>query len=348
MTVSQINGVAVRGLLSVVPSCVIDNLAVEPGVSAMRTRLVRNVGIRYLRRCQPDQTFCDISEQAARVVLKGLGWDTIDVLIVVTQSPDYLVPGNAVQLQHRLGLPRALIAFDINLGCSGFPIGLFTAASMLKNGGLQRALVLVGDQAKSYCKEDEGREILFSDAASVVALEVADDATSMFFKGYTDGAGFKAIHIPHAGRRNPLQEDSMLAQVCEDGVVRKSVDLWLDGPAILSFSTREVPLAIRQLLAATEIAESSIDRFFLHQANHMINETIRKKLGIDPIRMPTTLYEFGNTSSASIPLTMTVDSAARLRSGHLRSLLCGFGVGLSWGSMILDTHCIFAPDLIEV
>lgn len=348
MSIGKIEGVALRGLVSVVPARKVDNLEVPAELVPARDRLVRNVGIRFRRLCPKGTTFADLSETAARRLLDGMGWDSVDLLIVVTQTPDYPIPGNAVQLQDRLGLPRSTVAFDINLGCSGYPFGVFTAAGMLKGSGFRRALVVVGDQSASDGAADEGREILFSDAATATALELDDAAAPLFFEGYTDGSGYRAIYVPHGGRRNPLNDKSTLPRECEDGIVRKDTDVWLDGPAILNFSTREAPLAIQRVLAETGIEEASVDRYFLHQANRMINETIRKKLRIDPERMPMTLYDFGNTSSASIPLTMTVDSAARLREGKVRSLLCGFGIGLSWGTMVIDTDRIFAPDLIEV
>ena len=323
MAFSQIHQVALRGVVSVVPSKRVDNLDVAQTARSARERLVRNIGIRYRRVCPPGMIFSDLALHAAQRLLEGLGWDRVDALILVTQSPEYPIPSTAILLQDRLGLERSTLAFDVNLGCSGYPYGLFLAASMLRQGGLQRAIAIIGDQSASQGAADEGREILFGDAASATALEWDANAPPMSFEGFSEGAGFRAIHIPHGGRRRPMSADSFIPSVCEDGVTRLGADVWLDGPAILNFSTREAPAAVQSLLNRTERSIEQVDYFFFHQANRMINETIRKKLRLPEEKSPTTLEQYGNTSSASIPITMSAAAHQRLQEGACTSLMCG-------------------------
>lgn len=348
MAFSTLSNVAIRGLVSVVPENTVDNLAVPATNLPGRERLVRNIGIRYRRVCPKGMIFSDLAERAARELLAGIGWSTVDILILITQSPEYPIPSTAIILQDRLGLPKTVLAFDINLGCSGYPYGLFVAASMLTGGGLKRALVIVGDQSASIDSPDDGREVLFSDAASATALEFDASAPPLFFHGASDGSGHKAIYVPHGGKRRPSSAESLEAVLQADGVTRKACDVWLDGPAILNFSTHEAPASVNATLESSNQPIDAIDAFYFHQANRMINETIRKKLRLPPEKTPTTLEQFGNTSSASIPVTMTVASAHTLRAGRQRSLLCGFGVGLSWATMIMESDRIFAPDIIEI
>lgn len=348
MAYSVIKGVAVRGLVSVVPANQHDNLDVSPELLPARERLVRNIGIRYRRICSEGMIFSDLAERAARELMRGVGWTDADLLVLVTQSPEYPIPASAIILQDRLGLSAGTLAFDINLGCSGFPYGVFTGASMLRGSGLRRAIVIVGDQSASKGAADEGREVLFSDAAAAIALEFDESAPDISFLGASDGSGYKAIYVPHGGKRHPMEHDSLDPQVCADGIVRKHCDVWLDGPAIVNFSTQRAPEQIHELSERASFALVDVDYFFFHQANRLINETIRKKLRLEPENVPVTLHDFGNTSSASIPVTMSARTHEALAGGKVRSILSGFGVGLSWATMLLETDSIYAPPLIEL
>lgn len=339
MASALLHGVALRGLSVVVGARRIDNLDVRSEERSARERLVRNIGIRYRRINKPNQTFVDLSAVACADLLKNVGWslDSIDALIMVTQSSDYIIPSSAIILQDMLGLSTRCAAFDVNLGCSGYPYGIFTAGRFLGPDAMKRILLVVGDQSASHGAQDSGREILFSDAATVTALEYDPRVEPMRFEGFSDGAGHKAIYVPHGGKRNPVTPTSMVPKVCPDGVIRSDIDVFLDGPAILNFSIERAPQAITSMLASTGWAPESVDGFYLHQANRMINETIRKKMRIDPERMPESLYDFGNTSSASIPVTMAYRHPAYLNDKGRKLVMCGFGIGLSWATLALTT-----------
>ncbi len=346
MAVVRLDHVALRGITTVVPGWRLDNLAVPPEQLAQRERLVRNVGVRWRPYCAEGMIFSDLAQHAAEQLIAGLGWDkaSIDALIVVTQSPEFLIPATAIILQDRLGLPRNISAFDINLGCSGYTYGVFNAAALVGEHRFRRVLVLVGDQAASNDGLDNGRDILFGDACTATALEFDTAARPLYFEGFSDGSGYEAIIIPHGGKRYPPDDESRRPRLCADGVRRRADDVWLDGPAILSFSTLRAPQAIRRMLDYLGSDVTDVDYFIMHQANRMINNTIRQKVGGSPAQWPSSLEQYGNTSSASIPVTISSQLSAAAQERSLRWLWCGFGVGLSWGTLYLETEPFYAPS----
>jgi len=275
--------------------------------------------------------------------LDEIGWqrEEVDALIVVTQSPDYLIPATAIILQDRLKLRHSTIAYDINLGCSGYPFGLYTVGSMLATGGIRKALLLVGDKCATLT------DPLFSDCGTATALEYDPSAPRMWFDMNSDGSGYRAIMLPVGGHRNPTNFHHFIPKRDEVGNVRRDVDLILDGTAVLNFSTQRIPPAIRDLCDFAGTSLDAIDFVLLHQANRMINETIRKKLGLPAEKVPSTLYDFGNTSSGSIPVTMTARVRESFSQNRRRVLMSGFGIGLSWGSCIIDIDHAAMPELIE-
>lgn len=344
MAFCSLKSVAYRGLASVVPKNIVSNLDVPESHKGERERLVRNIGIRTRRLCPPGICFSDLAEAGARRLMNDLKWapETIDALIVVTQSPDYVIPATAIIMQDRMGLQKSTIAFDINLGCSGYPFGLYVVGSMISAGTIKRAIVLIGD--KSGTRHDP----LFSDCGTATALEYDPSAPEMFFDLNSDGSGYQAIMLPVGGHRVPIKKEHLDERPQSDGSVKRDVDLILDGPRVLSFSTQMAPTAINQALDLAHITKESVDYFIFHQANRMINSTIQKKLGLSDEKTPTTLLDFGNTSSASIPITMTVRLNERLNERPSRILMCGFGIGLSWGTAIIDMNGAIFPELIEL
>jgi 3-oxoacyl-[acyl-carrier-protein] synthase-3 len=337
MAKSTLKNVRYAGMASCVPQRVVSNLIdCRPEQRAERERLVRNIGIE-LRPMAPEwQCFSDLAFEAAQTLIEKLEWsrDEIDALIIITQSADYVAPATAIILQDRLGLSNSTIAFDVNLGCSGYPFGLHLLGSMISAGGVRKGLLLVGDRCAQI-----GNPI-FSDAATATALEFDSGAAPMYFDLNSDGSGHQAIIYPVGGHREPVALKHLI-----EGRER-TVDLDLDGTAVLSFSTQRIPPAVEQLLDYARVEKSEVDYFLFHQANRMINETIRKKLELAPEKVPSSLRDFGNSSSASIPLTMTARLNQQLE-GSQRLLMCGFGIGLSWGTCLVDIRDACFPDLIR-
>ncbi|WP_323011604.1 ketoacyl-ACP synthase III [Castellaniella sp.] len=349
MASSKLSNVRFAGMATCVPKQIVHNVHdAPPHLRSERERLVRNIGIETRRVCPTWQCFSDLAYDAAEKLLDELEWsrDEVGALIVVTQSPDYPVPATSIILQDRLGLAHSTMAFDINLGCSAYPFALQVLGSLISSGAIKKGLILLGDRS-SYKHRDSLKDPLFSDAGTATALEYQEGAPPMYFDLNSDGSGYKAIIVPVGGHRNPIQLEHTLAHKGEDGFWRSDLDLILDGPAILGFSTQRVPPAVEYLLEYSGVSKDEVDYFIFHQANRMINETIRKKLKLSEDKVPSSLREFGNTSGASLPVTVSVRLRDALATGKKRLLFCGFGVGLSWGSAIVDIESACFPELIE-
>ncbi|GGI55602.1 ketoacyl-ACP synthase III [Oxalicibacterium solurbis] len=345
MAASTLKNVRFAGMASCVPKRIVSNLTdCKPQIRAERERLVRNIGIETRRMAPEWQCFSDLAFDATEKLLDSLQWrkDEIDALIIVTQSPDYPIPATAIILQDRLGLPHTTVAFDVNLGCSAYPFGIHLLGSMISAGGIRKGLLLVGDRSATL------NDPIFSDAGTATALEFDENAPPMYFDLNSDGSGYKAIMLPVGGQREPVGMQHLVPfREDENDHWHRATDLVLDGTAVLSFSTQRVPPAVEKLLAYASAGKDEVDYFIFHQANRMINETIRKKLGLPAEKVPSTLRDFGNSSGASLPLTMTARINKELESGKKRLLLSGFGIGLSWGTALVDIENAKFPDLIE-
>lgn len=342
MAYSTLKRVRFAGMAACVPKNIVSNeFDCPPQIRSERQRLVRNIGIEYRRMCFEWQNFSDLALEASKGLLEELKWlpSEVDGVIVVSQSPDYLIPSTAIILQDKLSISKASIAFDINLGCSGYPFGIQVLGSLIETGAVKKGLLLVGDKGATF------NDPLFSDAGTATALEYSENASPMYFDLNSDGGGHKTILLPVGGHREPYGLRHLIATPDENNILKSPGQLILDGPGILNFSMREIPVAVNTILEKSGVSKDAIDYFIFHQANKMINQTLRKKLNLPEEKTPSSLADFGNTSGASIPVTMT----ARIREQLLQNkklLLCGFGVGLSWGTCILDVENAVFPELI--
>lgn len=324
MAQARINGIALRGIVSALPSGVEDvsHLAARFGAEQAE-RIAQATGIHRRHIAAPGQCMSDLALPAGRELLDGLGWtgDQVDLLICVTQTPDHPLPATACLLQHRLGLGRQCAAFDVGLGCSGYVYGLWLAASLLAGMGQGRALLVAGDTTShTLDRNDRSVAPLFGDAATVTALEWDANAGTLTIDVGTDGAGAPYLIQPGGGTRQP------------DGPL-----LFMDGTQVFAFTLREVPKAIAATLAAAGTDMAGIDHVILHQANEMMLRRLGAKIGAGPDQLVLALADRGNTSSATIPLAMTDALAGSLGTGQRNLLLCGFGVGWSWGSAVWRT-----------
>ncbi|HEY4375187.1 MAG TPA: ketoacyl-ACP synthase III [Burkholderiales bacterium] len=332
---AEVSGVAIRGIATAVPRTVA-RIADYPHMTAEEAeRFSKSTGIRERRIVTGGQCASDLCQAAATDLLGRLAWpsEEIGALIMITQTGDHPVPATAILLQHRLGLPNTCIAFDVNLGCSSYPYGLMIVGSLMKTAGIKRALLVIGDVSSKVCNvEDKSSWPLFGDAGSATALELDESAAPMHFDLMTDGRGSQAIIIPGGGpaSRHPVSAESLVPQPDKNGLPRNMANLQLRGADIFSFAISKVPPSITRALQSAQWAPESVDQYVLHQANKMINDTIRKKIGAPEGHLPSSLEHFGNTSSVSIPLTICHTRASW--SFPCRALFAGFGVGLSWGA----------------
>lgn len=334
-------GVAMVGLSGVVPENREDNQSLETLSEKSRTEIVKQVGIRYRHVAQDGVTASDLCEKAAQELIQKLGWELKDIglIVFVTQTPDHLVPGSATQIQHRLGLSSETISIDINQGCAGYVYGMSVITAMMRAYQIPKALLLVGDTiTKMISKKDNSLRPIFADAGTATAFELDSGAPEMSFELGSKGSDFQAIHIPEGGYRFPVSADSFELKSVTEGVLRKGNQLSMNGQAVFTFGLSTVASSISDMLKKKNIQASEIDYLVLHQANQLLNRSITRKAGFEPDQAPNSLYDFGNTSCATIPITLVSQLGNELGNKQLKLMLTGFGVGLSWGSVILQTN----------
>lgn len=353
MNFQIISNIAIRGTSAAVPPMRIDNLN-DPVFqnSEAAEKFVSATGIRF-RHSVANSGLCtsDLCLGSATELLGTLGWpkETVDALVFVTQTPDYQLPATSCILQDRLGLKKNLIALDVSLGCSGWVYGLMVLSSLMQSGCIKRGLLLAGDTPTlTKSASDPSTWPLFGDAGTATALEFSEGAPNLVFDYGTDGSGHESIIIPGGGYRHPVITDSLVDKEISPGVFRNDLQSRLDGAKVFTFGISTAPKSIRQLMEFVGKQPEQIDYLLLHQANKMMTEKIRSKLGFSERQTPYSLAEFGNTSSASIPLTMVTELRSELMSKSVSLIASGFGVGLSWASVYLETENLAVPNLVAV
>jgi len=336
------NGYKIKSLIATVPANI---KRFDPDDPKM-ARLAKTVGIFEKRVCSEGQTFNDISENGAREAIKRAGITAFDVdaIIVLTQSPDYIAPGNAVSLQYRLGLRNNIVAFDINLGCSGMPFIMHLAACYI-SAGMHNVLIVFGDQGFNPTTSDLGAGWLFGDASVSCVISSGKNSLDTFSFG-VDGSGIKSLYVPEGGKRKPLSTESLVVKDVGGGIRRTGVDVVLNGPEILKFSLQKIPPFIDEFTKMVGKDLHSIGKLYFHQANLQINKSLNKILGVRFDQSPISLGKFGNTSSASPGLTFANDV---LNNGIPQDCIwCGFGIGLSWGAAYYVFEGDEVVDMIDV
>jgi len=351
MALFAINNVAVRGIASCVPKD-IDRIEDYPLFSPEEAaRFSLSAGITQRRKADDKTATSDLCYHSAEKLISQLKWDkdSIDAIIFVSQTPDYILPATSCILQNRLGLSIDTFAFDISLGCPGWITGFSALAQLLAHGGMKRGLLLVGEVTFRLNSEfDKTAYPLIGDAGAATALEYDTNAKPIYFHHQTDGAGYKAIFTPDGGYRNPTSEKSLIYEDIAQGVRMNRLHNRLNGMDVFAFGILRAPQTVDKILEYTSINREDVDYYIFHQANLFMNERIRKKLKLNKEQVPYSLRDFGNTSSASVPVTITTQIREQLQNKSAKIIACGFGVGLSWGTTYFETDKIVCPELIEI
>ena len=350
MAIFEISDVRIAGISACVPKKTLSNHAYNWITQKDRDILIRTIGVETRHIANPGQTCSDLCFQAAEQLMDKLGWDRseINLLIFVSQSRDYLIPSTSAILQDRLQLPKTCMALDINLGCSGYVYGLSVIGSLMKTAGLKKGLMLVGDiSTVTSAYRDKSTYPLFGDAGTATALELKHGYVPMQFNLQTDGSGYEAIIIYDGGGRNLTSKKSFNVKKYGEGIYRNRLQTALNGIEVFNFSLREVVPNIKTTLNYYNRTLDEFDFLLFHQANRLINETLRKMLKVNLERVPYSLRDFGNTSCSSIPLTMVSQIRDVLMDKPQKLLLSAFGIGLSWGTVLIETDGMVIPELME-
>lgn len=347
MALFSIENVRIAGVVSAVPPQIVNNLENDLFSSREEAeKFISVTGIAEKRHADVKTCTSDLCIKAANDLLEKLNWqkEDINILIMVTQTPDYSVPNTSIIIQDKLGLPKSTVCFDVPLGCSGYIYGLSILANFLQNGQLKKGLLLVGDTLSKQCSPlDKTTYPLFGDAGTATALEYSVGG-KMDFNLWTDGSGFEDIIVPDGGYRQPFNEESLILKEDKDGNKRSGINTYMNGTNVFSFGIGTVTQELKKFIEHFQIDKEQINFFYFHQANRFMNDMIRKKIKLTTEQVPYSLDKYGNTSSATIPLTMTKQD---INLENMEVVMCGFGVGLSIGIVRMKFDTGIINDLIE-
>lgn len=350
---SVFEGVRLSGVAGAVPAQRVDNLADHTFLPEEdRKKIVALTGVTGYRMAPEGMCTSDLCGAAAEKLMDDLGTNRaeVDAIVFATMTPDYRVPSTACVLQSRLGLPQSVVAYDVNMGCSGFVVGLYNACALLRGAGLRRVLLLAGDTQTKLChREDKNVVFIMGDAGTATLLEADADAGDVVIDLRTDGGRFESLYVPAGGFRTPSTERTREVRERPDGGFRSDDDIFMNGMEIFKFAATDVVRTISDFMAAQELTADNVSTLFLHQANQFMNDKIAKKLGFSREQLPYTIQEYGNTGSASIPLTIASRLSQNGAGGSVhRTVMSGFGVGLSWGVASADLAGAHAPAILEI
>ena len=306
------------------------------------------------RRLGPDSLCAsDMCQAAAEKLLAELGWEkeSVDMLVFESVTGDYKTPPTSCLLQDRLGLSEDCFCVDIPMGCCGCMYAMNVAGNMLSNGNIRRALLLIGDTAlRMGSMQDKSRVPLFGDMGTAIALEYDPSAQPIMIDFHTQGSGYKALMTPHGGYRHPITEESFVQEDFGNGIIRAPKDTLIDGLAVFTFAISKPAKTVANMMEELHIdKDNDIDYYLIHQANKLIVDRLVKKLKLPAEKVPYNLEEFGNTGGASVPGLMVTRLREQLQQEGYKRLLCSsFGLGLSWGTMLLNVEKLVIPELIEI
>lgn len=335
-------GIGIAGIACAVPD---NHVLVESFIPVFGEDVVNKfsagTGIRATYKALQEQTASDLAVAAAEELFAHIKVNPFEIgaMFLVTQSPDYRRPSSASVVQLRLNLPIDCTCMEINLGCSGFVYGLQTAMAMMACADYKYALLLLGETATKLVDPlDKSIVMMYGDAGAAILLERKEGVKTRTLLR-SDGSRYKSIVLPAGGFRdmNPGHERF----VCSDGIERSLYDIFMDGTSVFSFSISDVPQAISDYLKLTGTTVLDYNAFVFHQANQFIIKQLIRKLKLPKEQVPLTLDRYGNTGGVSIPLTIC-DAFGDKSGDIVRGLVCGFGIGLSWGvaNIVIETDTV--------
>lgn len=339
--------VGIRAISACVPPKRVPNTSLNLPSEAL-DKLINSIGINEKRHAASDVCSSDLCYKAAKKLMDDNHIDpaSIDMLLFLSLTPDFILPPTSSLLQHRLGLPDTTGCLDLSLACSGYVYALSTAFAYASLKGVNRVLLLVGETMSKITNQlDNVNAPLYGDAGTATLIEKGDFQDSTFILT-ADGSGEDMVKIPHGGFRHPFTPESLVEKEYENGNIRNMVNITMDGLAVFNHAIAVIPKGIREVLKVTQTEPEQVDFLVFHQANRMMLDFLVKRLKFDHARVPYCLDRYGNTSCASVPLTIVSELEHKL-GGSKRLLLSAIGAGWSLGTALIDTHDCRVSPIIE-
>ncbi|MBP5631036.1 MAG: ketoacyl-ACP synthase III [Bacteroidaceae bacterium] len=345
-------GIGITAMAGAVPKHVIHNYEYTQYFPADQVKeVVDKVGVFERRFADEKTCSSDLCFAAAERLIadNNIDRDEIDLLVFLSQTPDYRMPATSIILQDRLGLPQSCVAFDMQLGCAGFCYAMSVVYGMMQGGNIRKALILDGEtRSKVYSPNDSRSAFIFGDGGVAALVERNDKFGKSWFSLNSDGSRHDLIMIKGGGYRNMSSEETLKERVVDEyGNIRSDEQGFMRGGDVFNFVIREIPRDIKKTLEFSGVDKDTIDYIVFHQANNFINTYIAKKMKLDAAKIPHTIEKFGNTSSVSVPLTIVSELKDKLE-GSKTLLLSAFGVGMCWATGIVPFVDCKVSEIVEV
>lgn len=353
MAIINYKGVGITALAACIPRNIIDNYHYDLDIWSKEEvkKVVDKVGVIERRFADEQTCSSDLCFAAAEKLITDnkINKSEIDLVVFLSQTPDYRMPATSILLQDRLGLPMSTMAFDISLGCSGFISALSIVYAMMQNSGFRKALLLDGEtRSKVYSRKDRREAFIFGDAGVAALIERDKKFGESYFSINSDGSRGELIMIPGGGYRNMSSVETLREKVVDEyGNIRSDEHGHMNGADVFNFVIVEVPKDIKRLMAASGEDIQKMDYYVFHQANAFINNHIAKKLKLDKERIPWTIQKYGNTSSVSVPLTIVSELKGNME-GNKRIMMSAFGVGMAWATAIVPFVDCKISEIVEI
>ena len=349
MAFLEIKNVRIAGIAACVPPKVEENIDLPVFIPGEAEKVIAQTGIERKHLVDEGVVLSDLCARAGEVLLEKLCWEkeSVEALCLVSLSPDYPEPPTAYIIQNKLGLSEGCYIVDINQGCPGWVLGLSSLGSVVGQGTIKRALLFTGDLPFTHNSPlDKEVRPIFGDGCSVTALEYDETAESLQFHFGARGKDFDAIIREFGGTVHPITEDSLRFVEYGTNIKRRGIDGKMKGMDVFVFGITQVPKSLKELCEHFNLDLQSMDKYLFHQANKYMVDKIRKKMKIDEAKVPFSMKDYGNTASASIPLTLVTQCQKEYSSKRMESIACAFGTGLSWCSVHFVTDRIVCPEII--
>lgn len=334
----------ITGILSILPS---NEVLFEDEMHNYSFSEAKSLKLKAAMGFKSKRVVADESITSFDLVVKGLDYlfennlldkDSIDAILFVSQSPEYIMPPTSNLLHGKYGLDDKVYCLDINQGCAGFVVGLQQSFMLLNNPGINKVVLCNADVlSPKVSKFDRNSNPLIGDAAAITIIENTTESTSIIGEIRMDGSGAMALNVPAGGARMPITEET--SELYEDtfGNKRSKNHLVMQGDNVFNFVQTKVPEQIKNIVESSNDSVDTIDYFLFHQPNRFMLQKLADKIGVSRDKLPFNVVEnFGNSSGVTIPVVTTFNLGDQLEQSEMKVCFSGFGVGLTWGTIIMN------------
>lgn len=340
------NGIGIRALSATVPHTTIRTRSLTEFYSNEDIeKFINATGVEERRFVEKDKCASDLCYKSACQIFNetDIRPEDIDVLLFVSQTPDYKIPGSSVILQDKLGLSKETIVYDINMSCSGFLHGLVMAYNFLLQPTINNIMLMVGDTlSKMISLQDKGTGKLLGDAGTVAVIGKGEEFGDSFFSMCTEGNNIESVIVKAGGAKCPSSIETLRPQKYEDGSIRNLEQIIMVGDDVFSFAISVLPKDIKKLLEFAGKSIDEVDKYAFHQANNFMSNYVAKKVKANPDKILHSIKKYGNTAGTSIPLCL-VENREKIHSGE-SVLMNAIGAGFAYGTALINiANCIILP-----